>query len=144
MSKKRKTFSLDRDIHSQLTDREQLNASAVVNELLRQYLVQGNGQDVGLRMRLKDIDREIEQKQSEIGRIEAQIDRLQQEREDIQAQIQQRREEGIEEVQEFAEKIQDGMFDTENLTEDNPAVENFATKAGLTPERFIEKVQRRL
>lgn len=142
--KKRRSFSIDEDVASQLTDRENLNASGVVNELLRQYLAQGESADAGLQMRLKDLDREIDQLKTEKGRVETKIERKKREREDVRRQIEQRREKGREHIDAFVEKVLTQGFPKENLKASNPAVKNYATKASMTPEKFIELVRENL
>lgn len=144
VGKKRRSFSLDEDLKRQLDKRENLNASAVVNELLRQYLAQGEAQDIGLRMRQKDIEREIEDVNVEISRLESRREELKREYDEIQSQIDQRRQEGVEEIAEVVDRIEAGSWPRESLAPDNPAVQNWATKASMTPERFIREVERKL
>lgn len=139
--KKRRSFTIDRDVAGQLSNREEMNASAVVNELLRQYLAHGEAADAGLQMRKKEVEREIEELQTEKARIGSKIDRKERELEDIRRQIEERRESGLKHVTELAEKIQSGTFPMDNLAPDNPAVKNYAQKASMTPERFIDEVR---
>jgi polyhydroxyalkanoate synthesis regulator phasin len=139
--KQRISASIDADIKDQLDTENNLNKSAVVNELLRQYLVQGDAAEAGLQRRLKEKEQTKERKELERQRLENEIESLEREIDDIQNQIQQRRQEGLDEILEMAEKIRNNEFPRENLTADNPAVENYAQKAAMTPERFVRKVE---
>jgi len=143
MSKKRKTVSIDEDVHDSLTSREHLNASSIVNELLRQYLFQGESQDAALHMRKRDLEKQIEDTRQEIAHLESKIERLQDEKENVNQMIQDRRREGLEEISEFAETVRSGDFNGE-LEPDNPAIKNYAQNANMTPERFISEVEERL
>lgn len=143
MTKKRKTVSVDKDVHNELTSRQHLNASSIVNELLRQYLFQGESQDAALHMRKKDLEREIENTRQEMSHLESKLERLQDEKEEVKDMLRSRRREGEEEIQTFADKVAAGEFMGE-LEPDNPAIQTHAQKANMTPERFIKEVEERL
>lgn len=142
VSKKRKTVSVDEDVHNELSNRDHLNASSIVNELLRQYLFQGESQDAALHMRKKDLEREIENTRQEIGHLESKLERLQDEKEQVKEMIRERRREGYEEIEDAAETIRDSP--NFNVSVDNPAIQQWAQKANMTPERFINEVEDRL
>jgi len=143
MGKKRKTFSLDEDVQQELSNRDHLNASSLANEFFRQYLFQGESQDAALHMRKNDIDRQIENTRQEISHLESKLERLQDERDQVKDMIRQRRREGQEDIAEFVEKVSAGEFNGEIIV-DNPAVQNYAQKANMTPERFVNEVEERL
>jgi uncharacterized protein YlxW (UPF0749 family) len=143
MAKKRKTVSIDEDVHNQLSSQEHINASSIVNELLRQYLFQGESQDAALHMRKKDLEKQIEETRQEITHLESKVERLQDEKEQVKQMIQDRRREGIKEIEKFADIIQQGDFAGE-IEPDNPAVQNYAQDANMTPTRFVQEVEDQL
>lgn len=134
MGKKRRSFSIDEDVYEQLADRE-LNGSAVVNRFLREYFVGGDAGSVALQMRLQDIEREIEHTRSEQERLSARLDRLQREREQVEEQIDGKRNK----VQNVVEEARATIG--ERTDPDNPAVQNWARKAGMDPREFVEALQ---
>ncbi len=142
MGKKRKTFSLDEDVQQELTNRDHLNASSLANEFFRQYLFQGESQDAALHMRKNDIDRQIENTRQEISHLESKLERLQDEREQVKDMIRERRREGYEEIEDAVETIQESP--NFSLSVDNPAIQQWAQKANMTPERFVSEVEDRL
>lgn len=143
MSKKRRTISIDEDIEDELSSREHLNASSIMNELLRQYLFQGESQDAALHMRKKDLEKEIEDTRREIAHLETKVERLQDEKAKVNDMLRERRREGHEEIAEFAETVAAGDFNGE-LAPDNPAIQNYAQNANMTPERFLDEVEEEL
>ena len=142
MGKKRKTFSLDEDVQQELSNRDHLNASSLANEFFRQYLFQGESQDAALHMRKNDLDRQIENTRQEISHLESKLERLQDEKEQVKDMIRQRRREGAEEIEEAVKKIEESP--ALELTVDNPAIQQWAQKANMTPERFVSEVEERL
>lgn len=141
MGKSRRSVSIDEDLDEQLTNRESINASAVINELLRQYLAGGEAADVALKLRKRDLQQQKENKQVNIQRLESEVERLDREIDDIDERIRKRRQDAYEEVETIAERIRDGRFDRENLSADNPAIQNYAQKAQMSPERFVSEVR---
>lgn len=142
MGKKRKTFSLDEDVQQELSSRDHLNASSLANEFFRQYLFQGESQDAALHMRKNDLDRKIENTRQEISHLESKLERLQDEKEQVKDMIQQRRRQGYEEIEDAVETIRGSPnFD---LSVENPAIQQWAENANMTPERFVEEVEARL
>ena len=139
--KKRKTFSLDGDVVDELSHRDHLNASSIANELFRQYLFQGESQDAALQMRKKDLEREIESTRQEIGHLESKLERLQDEKEEVREMIRQRRRQGQEDIETFIEEVYNGP---DHLDPENPAVQNYAQKANMTPQRFVNEVEDQL
>jgi len=142
MGKKRKTFSLDEDVQQELSNRDHLNASSLANEFFRQYLFQGESQDAALHMRKNDLDRQIETTRQEIGHLESKLERLQDEKEEVKDMIRQRRRKGHEKIDEAVEKIRDSP--NFELEPDNPAIQQWAENANMTPERFIDEVEDKL
>jgi len=139
MPKQTKSFSLDDDLAERLDNDASMNNSAVVNQLLREYLDAGETADVALKMRKRDLEDKLKAKRRKKSSIESEIERLEREIDDLQSQIEQRREDGIKEVVDFAEKIANDDFVGE-LSPENPAIQNKAQKAQMSPERFIDAV----
>jgi septal ring factor EnvC (AmiA/AmiB activator) len=142
MGKKRKTFSLDEDVETELSNRDHLNASSLANEFFRQYLFQGESQDAALHMRKNDIDRQIENTRQEISHLESKLERLQDEKEQVKDMIRQRRQSGLEQIDEAVETVKNSPNFT--IEPDNPAIQQWAQDANMTPERFISELEDRL
>jgi chromosome segregation ATPase len=142
--KKRQSFTIDHDIHDQLQSKENLNASATVNQLLREYLAAGKAPEAALSMRLNEIESELQQKREQKARLESTIERLEREKDDVAAKIRQRNNNQHEHIEHMAGKIRRGEFDRDDLEPDNPAVETQADNANLPVSRFIERVEAEL
>ena len=140
----RVSFRVDRDVKEQLDREENLNTSGLLRSLLEGYLLAGDAVQVGLERRRKDKEAELDRKRLEKTRIENEIDRIERELEQLDAKIEERRQQAPEQVIEFAQSVKSGRFPEESLDPENAAVQNWAQKAGLGPERFIEEVQTRL
>lgn len=143
-AKKRRTFTIDDDLHRELGDREELNASAVVNKLLREYMAAGKAPEAALEMRLNEIDTEIQSKRQKAARIETRIEQLERQRSEIEDQIRERRRNTTRGVLDLVELIEAGRFDPSNLTVKNEAVKTRAEKTGMTPTRYVEAVKAEL
>jgi predicted nucleic acid-binding Zn-ribbon protein len=150
VGKSRRSFSLDEDLVERLSSREDMNASAVVNDLLRDYLQAGRSADVALQQRLDSLERELSDVNQDITRLESRRDTLERQIEQVEQQIRERRRDGLDEIQEVVDAIQrenadDGMFMTrEQLTPENAAIQSYASKSQMPPERFIGEVRDRL
>lgn len=127
MTKSRRTVTLDEEIDEYL-DAEGVNASQLVNRLVRSYQTAG-GSEVGmLRLREQQLESEIQEldsrretKQDELERVREQLSELQDGRDDV--------------IRDAAESLDDHV-----RVPDNPAVQNWAEKAGLPPEEFLERL----
>lgn len=131
MGKKRTSVSVDEDVYRYL-QRDDVNASGLVNQLVRNYMI---GPDDGLMMlRLRE-----EQLRSEREELQ---DRLENRSQELQ-----RIEERIGAVTADREEILNDAEDTftpSMLDPENPAVEIWADRLGVTPEEFIERMEERL
>lgn len=130
--KDRRSISIDSELNDRLNNTD-LNASAVINRFLREYFVGGDTASVATKLRLQDIEREIDSTQDEINRLQNRLQRLRQEREKIEKQMEREREETKQVVEEARDVIGSNMDNP-----DNPAVQNWADKANMTPEEFVE------
>lgn len=125
-------------------EQDHLNTSSLVRELLKNYVRVGDTVEVSLRRRLKDKEAELENKRLEKTQLENEIDRLEREVDELQEKIKQRQESTPEEVIEFVEKVKADSFPREQLDTENPAIQTWANKAGLPPDRFVSEVDSRL
>lgn len=144
MTDEKITFRVDGSTKQQLDTYEHLNVSSLMRSLTENYVHLGDTVEVSLQRKLKDKENKLDRKRLEKQGLENDIERIEREIEDIQQKIKERREQTPESVIEFAEKIKAGRFPQDKLDADNPAVKNYAQKAGLPPTQFINKVQERL
>jgi len=134
MSKKSRSISIDADLDESLRKKD-INVSSVVNRFLSEYLVGGDSAQVAKRMRIQDIEREIEDAQAERERLKRRIERLRDEREKLEREIEQSKEQRSDVVKEAYEQF--GAIDDPN----NPVVDVWSDKAEMSPERFIQALQ---
>jgi len=137
------TFRVDSDTKRRL-DAGHVNKSAVMRDLADKFARTGDTEEAALLVereqkedRLRDLKRDKSDIQAEIDRLDREIDRL-------DSRIDQRRNNTSEEAKEIAERIEEGRFKREQLTEDNPAVKNWAQKAGLDVDAFLFEVREEL
>lgn len=123
---------------------EHINTSGLVRDLVTNYVRAGDTQRVSLERRVKDLEQEVSNLEIKKQEVENDLQRKQRELELAQKKLTQRVKHTPEQVVEFAERINSGGFTTEQLEPDNPAIQTWARKAGLEPERFITEVRDRL
>jgi len=133
MTKDRKTFSIDKDVAKQLNE-ETNNASAVVNNLLEEWLLSGGDGPIGKEIKLRDIEQRLEQSLNERDKINRRIERLRQKKRRLEQEIEQEQEQQEERIREAADIVADKPAD-------NPAVENWAEKLNMTPTELKERVK---
>lgn len=144
MGKSSRSFSIDDDLADRLSSRQDMNASAVVNSLLRDYLEAGRSADVALHQRREKLEREEQEVDSKISRLQTRKQQIQRELEQVNRQIEERRSAGVKQVGEVVEMYERGEFRMEQLKPDNGAIQNYAGRAQMTPERFISEVRDRI
>lgn len=137
MPKTPRSFSIDEDVDELLSDRDDINASGLVNQFLRDYIAGGKGKEAALELRLDALDEEISELEQELRQKERERDRIESQLDDLRSTTN-------EAVSEFVGMIANDEFDPANLTEDNIAVQNYASDAGLPADVFVEKVEARL
>ena len=132
MSKKRRTVSLEPEEDEYLS-RPEVNASALVNELVKQHRTGGVSDDAVLRMR-------EEQVESEVDHLET---RTEKKREELEA-IREKREEKAETRSADLSQAFDVLesLGEENREPTNPAVKTQAGKVGMTPEELLDEYER--
>lgn len=133
MSKKRRTVSLEPQVDEYLS-RPEVNASALVNELVSQHQNGGVSDDAVLRMREEQVESEVDHLQT----------RAEKKREELEA-IREKREEKAEtrsvELSEAFDVLAE-LDERDKLAPTNPAVKNQAGKVGMTPEEIINEYER--
>jgi len=132
--KKPRSFSIDEDVAEILTDRDDVNASAAVNKFLREFLTSGRGAEAALEVRLSQLDEEISE-------TEKQLERLKRERDRIEDRLRQNQSELTEQVNEVVNMVENGGFPVENIDPENPAIQNWASDAGVPAERFVDEIE---
>lgn len=137
MPKKPRSFSIDEDVNEMLSERDDINASAVVNKFLREYVAGGRGEEAALEIRLNELD-------DEIADLEKELEQKRRERDRIENQLNSRRSELREQLAEVEQKVREGAFPRENVDPDNPAIQRWASKAGVPAERFADELQARI
>lgn len=137
MGKSPRSFSIDEDLNELLSERDDLNASAVVNNFLREYVAGGRGKEAALETRLSQLE-------DEIADLETDLRQKRRERDRIEEQLSREREDLYDAVDAFTTMIDNNEFDPANLDVENGAVNTYAARAGVPAERFIEEVEARL
>lgn len=135
---------IDEETKDRLDSRDDLNLSGLMRGMLEDYLRVGDSVEVALEKRRQEKEEELKELEIRKTELENQIAQTERELDDIQSKIDERRNSVPEEVVEFAEKIKSGQFRHEQLDPDNPALQNWSQKAGLSPNQFIRKVEDRL
>lgn len=135
--KQPRSFSIDEDVNEMLSERDDINASAVVNKFLREYVAGGRGEEAALEIRLNELDEEISD-------LERELEQKRRERDRIEQQLQSRRSELREQLAEVEQKIRNDEFPRDNVHADNAAIQNWASKAGVPADRFADELQSRI
>jgi len=128
VTKKARSFSVDEDVVDELSARDDMNASAVVNNFLRDYLAQtDNDQDAVLR----EINRQIEKKEERIEEEHEELQELQARREAI---LDAKEEERSEKCAELYEKVRRVPKEP-----GHQLVEDVASQLNKDPETVLEE-----
>lgn len=135
--KRPRSFSIDEDVNELLSERDDINASAVVNKFLREYVAGGRGEEAALEIRLNELD-------DEIADLEKELEQKRRERDRISDQLDSRRSELRDQLIEVEQKVTQGQFPRENVDAENPAIQNWASKAGVPADRFVDELEARL
>lgn len=125
MSKKRRSVSLEPDVHDYLS-REEVNASALVNELVRRHMEGGMEDTAVLRLRKEQVESEVDHLKA---RTENKIDELE--------QLENKLESCQNQQQKQLEEVRDILDDVPHEPT-NPAVQTQAEKVDMTPEELLE------
>jgi chromosome segregation ATPase len=137
MGKQPRSFSIDEDVAELLADRDDINASAVVNKFLREYVAGGRGEEAALEIRMNELDEEI-------ADLEKELQRKKRERDRIESQLESRRSELREQLLDVEQRIEAGEFPVNNIDPDNPAIQKWANEAGVPAGKFVDELEARL
>jgi len=131
MSKERRTVTLDPDADDYL-NQNGVNASELVNELVKNHMSAGGNRRMMLKLRAEQIRSEIselegrvETKQAELESIQAELDELSDERSDVFDQAA-------------------AALSRQDLKDETSKVEWWADEAGVSTERLKQEVQDRI
>lgn len=127
MTKSRRTVSLDEE-NDQYLDADGINASSLVNRLVRSYRSAGGDETGMLRLREQQLE-------SEVAELESRLEAKRRELDSIRDQLSTFEDTQQSVLEEAAETISPQARST-----DNPAVENWANKADLPPEEFLDRL----
>lgn len=125
MTKRRRSVSLEPDVHDYLS-REEVNASALVNELVRRHMEGGMEDTAVLRLRKEQVKSEVDHLKA---RTENKMDELEQLENKLESCENQQQEE-LEEVREILEEVPHDPT--------NPAVKAKADNLDMTPEELLD------
>lgn len=127
MSKERRTVTLDEEVDEYLGS-EGVNASELVNRLVKSHLSSGGGKRAMLELRAEQLESELSElngrvdtKESELAQVRGRLGDVRDERQDV--------------VDEAREKLSNTP-----LKPENPAVRRWAEKAGMDVEAFIREI----
>lgn len=129
MSKKSQSFSIDEDLKEELKHREELNASQVVNNYLREFLDATDATEEEVIVR--EINNQIEDIDKEIERLSGKRERLVNRRERVKGRTERRQKEAFDDVM---EKLAAIPADPEH-----PGVIDNADTLGMEPEELAQE-----
>lgn len=97
MAKERRTISIDPDVESHLSQ-DGVNASELVNQLVRQHMNGGAGEEQIVEFRLQQVESEYESALSQAKRKEEELAELRSRKEDLEQEKQAERQQVLDEV----------------------------------------------
>lgn len=130
MSKKTKSFSVDEDVAEELSERGEINASAVVNNYLREFLDATDRTES--EVIIAEINRQIREVDDEIDSLESKRKRLVNRRERIKGR----------EEKAHAEKLDDIMARATHIPAEpsNNFIREKAPEVDMTPEELAKEI----
>lgn len=128
MGKKVKSVSLDPDVAEAVDADDSLNLSALVNEFLESYFTTGESHRSAIETRLRQVEEEIADTKDDLDRLQKERERLEKLLDQHEAEREPMREKCVE------------LFHDRAVDPDNPGVENWALKMGMTPDELLETV----
>ena len=131
MTKERRTVSLEKDVEDYLAS-EGVNASELVNKLVKQHASAGGNERAMLELRkdqilsdINSLEGRIESKQEELERVQARLDEHESEKDQI--------------LSEATEALS-----ITDLREENRKVEYWAEEMDMSVSEFIDRIEGRL
>jgi septal ring factor EnvC (AmiA/AmiB activator) len=147
MGKKRRSVSVDEEVDEILKNNP--NASALVNALVKEYEFVGSSRKAALQKKIADKESELQQTRSKKARLESKIDRLEREITDLRDRVHGLSDEERKAVRELVELCTPDKNGRRSLTEDqlhaeNQAVTLRASEVGMEADRLVAEVRSRL
>jgi len=127
-SKKVKSVSVDEDIAEAVDSDDSINLSGLVNEFLKSYFTSGESHRSAIQTRLDQIEEEIDETQDRLDQLRKERQRLEELLEQEEAELEPMRRKCVD------------LFYGRDVEPDNPGVENWAVKMGMTPKQLLESV----
>jgi predicted CopG family antitoxin len=129
--KKRTSITVDEDVYEYLS-RGEVNQSGLINELVKEYKRNDKRQIAALRTRYQELIGDAEEAAERAERKYA-------EAEEVQELIEEAKKGEVDGI-EAAREALDGIPE-DRVTEDNPAVQNWADKLGIAPSELVQQLQ---
>jgi peptidoglycan hydrolase CwlO-like protein len=143
VSKEKITFRVDSDTKRRLTGKH-TNLSGLMRDLAERYSRRGDTVEASLLVEREELEQRVKDLERDKADIESEINSLMRDIDRIDKRLEQRRENVTAEATELAEMVEEGSFRLANLEEDNIAVQNHANNAGLEVGEFIFEVREEL
>jgi len=128
MTKERISASVDPEVEAYLS-RESVNASGLINQLVKQQMASGVESKQLLQLRLDQIN-------SEIDRHESQLESLEKEREGIKSRLEKLKSDEKAEVRETLDQLKSVPW-----APDNPAIQTNADDLDMEPSELIDRLE---
>lgn len=145
--KRRRSVSVDEEVDEILKNNP--NASALVNALVREYEFVGSSRKAALEKKIADKESELRQAREKKARLESKIDRLDREITDLRDRAHGLSDDERKVVRQIVEMCSPDDQGRRQITEEqlhaeNEAITVRASKVGMDAERLVEEVQSRL
>jgi vacuolar-type H+-ATPase subunit I/STV1 len=119
---------VDPELKEAIDQQPDLNTSGAIREFLQHYVASGQSTEAALAVRKERIEQELAELEREVRQKESELERV---NELLNDKADKRR--GV--FESFSE------FDGVNVTPENPAVQEHAERADMTPEEFVKKYE---
>jgi septal ring factor EnvC (AmiA/AmiB activator) len=132
MSKTRKTITVDAELARIVDERDEFNLSGFVNACLEQHFA-GDDATTPQQTALKT---QIEQIEEQVSEAEQKRERLRKKRERLESKLEDMEDDEPELMAQAREKLEHTPKDP-----DNAAVQNWASKLGMSSEQLVEELE---
>lgn len=131
MSKERTTISVDSDVYEYLQQSD-VNASGLIQELVREYRDNEKRQVAALKLRLKHLEREATE-------AEERAQRKREEAEEVRELLEEAAVEETEKMRDVREKL--SGLDLSRIDAENPAIQNQADRVNMEPKALLQQLR---
>lgn len=132
MPKERLSVTVDPDVATYL-EQPHINASGLVNDLLKNHIGGGGEQLASLQLRKRQLESEIDAATGKVSLLQDELNKINSQIDGIEAATDRQR-------QDAAEKVK--QLYPDRLEPSHPAVKTQAESVNMTPENFIEFARR--